>query len=83
MVVTGWPIRDFTSAQRMESFWWFYLILLIVGEYHAGFGLYRQFVKWGWFPRKPIGYITKVITAIILVLGLAAMFVFVQLGGAL
>ncbi|WP_027364459.1 succinate dehydrogenase [Desulfotruncus alcoholivorax] len=83
MVTTGWPIRAVNSAHRMESFWWFYLVLLIVGEYHAGFGIYRQFVKWGWFPRKPIGYVTKAITAIILVLGLAAMFVFVQLGGAL
>jgi len=81
MVVTGWPIRAMTSADRMASFWWFYLALLIIGEYHAGFGLYRQFVKWGWFPRKPISYVTKVITAIILALGLAAMVVFVRLGG--
>lgn len=81
MVITGWPIRAMNSADRMYAFWWFYLILLVIGEYHAGFGLYRQFVKWGWFPRKPIGYVTKVITAIILVLGLAAMVVFVRLGG--
>lgn len=83
LVTTGWPIRAMNSAERMEAFWLFYLVLLIVGEYHAGFGIYRQFVKWGWFPRKPIGYISKVITAIILVLGLAAMVVFVQLGGTL
>lgn len=81
IVVTGWPIRAMNSADRMESFWWFYLVLLFIGEYHAGFGLYRQFVKWGWFPRKPIGYVTKIITAIILILGLAAMVVFVRLGG--
>lgn len=83
MVLTDWPIRYDVSAQRMAAFWWYYLILLLVGEYHAGFGLYRQFVKWGWFPRKPISYITKLITLIILVLGLAAMVVFVQIGGAL
>lgn len=83
MVTTGWPIRVMNSAERMEAFWWFYLILLITGEYHAGFGIYRQFVKWGWFPRKPISYISKAITAIILILGLAAMFIFIQLGGTL
>lgn len=81
IVVTGWPIRAMNSAERMEAFWWFYLVLLLLGEYHAGFGLYRQFVKWGWFPRKPVGYVTKVITAIIIILGLAAMVVFVRLGG--
>jgi len=81
IVVTGWPIRAASSAERMEAFWWFYLVLLLIGEYHAGFGLYRQFVKWGWFPRKPVGYVTKLITAIIIVLGLAAMVVFVRLGG--
>jgi len=81
LVVTGWPIRAMSSADRMVAFWWFYLLLLIVGEYHAGFGLYRQFVKWGWFPRKPVGYVTKLITVIIVVLGLAAMVVFVRLGG--
>lgn len=81
IVVTGWPIRAMSSAERMEAFWWFYLVLLLFGEYHAGFGLYRQFVKWGWFPRKPIGYVTKLITAIIIILGLAAMVVFVRLGG--
>ncbi len=81
-VITGWPIRAVTSADRMHAFWWFYLVLLLLGEYHAGFGIYRQFVKWGWFPRKPLGYVTKMITAIILTLGLAALWVMYKLGGA-
>ena len=81
IVLTDWPIHAMTSAGRMEAFWWYYLVLLIIGEYHAGFGLYRQFVKWGWFRRKPVGHVIKVITAIILILGLAAMVVFVRLGG--
>ncbi|MFZ5596215.1 MAG: succinate dehydrogenase [Bacillota bacterium] len=83
VVITGWPIEAATSADRINNFWWFYIILLLLGEYHAGFGIYRQFVKWGWFPRKPLGYVTKAITVIILVLGLAALWVFIQLGGAL
>ena len=82
VVLTGWPITATTSTGRVEAFWWFYLVLLLLGEYHAGFGIYRQFVKWGWFPRKPLGYVTKVITVIILTLGLAALWVFLQLGGA-
>ncbi|MFZ5643341.1 MAG: succinate dehydrogenase [Bacillota bacterium] len=82
VVIAGWPIRAMTSAERMDAFWWFYLVLLLLGEYHAGFGIYRQFVKWGWFPRKPLGYISKIITAIILTLGLAALWIFIKLGGA-
>ncbi|MFZ5590962.1 MAG: succinate dehydrogenase [Bacillota bacterium] len=82
-ILTNWPIQADVSAERMKAFWWFYLILLFLGEYHAGFGIYRQFVKWGWFPRKPLGYVTKMITVIILALGLAALWVFNSLGGAL
>lgn len=83
LVTTGWPIRAVSSVQRIEAFWWFYLLLLILGEYHAGFGIYRQFVKWGWFPRKPVGYVSKAITAIILALGLAVIISITWLGGAL
>lgn len=82
VIISGWPIEAASSAERMQSFWWFYIVLLILGEYHAGFGIYRQFVKWGWFPRKPIGYISKAITVVILTLGFAALWVFVKLGGA-
>ena len=81
VVITGWPIEALSSADRIHSFWWFYLILLLLGEYHAGFGIYRQFVKWGWFPRKPLGYVSKMITAVILALGLAALLVMFKLGG--
>jgi fumarate reductase subunit C len=85
VILSGWPIQAMTSAERMHAFWWFYAILLILGEYHAGFGIYRQFVKWGWFPRKPVGYITKFITVLILSLGIAALFVFYAMakGGGL
>ncbi len=81
-ISTGWPIRAESAAERMQAFWWFYLILLALGEYHASIGLYRVFVKWGWFPRKPIFFVLKVVTVIIVALGLGAMWVFLQLGGA-
>ncbi|MBO8129474.1 MAG: succinate dehydrogenase [Peptococcaceae bacterium] len=81
-VLTGWPIEAVKSTERMTSFWWFYIALLLLGEYHAGFGLYRIFVKWGWIKRKTIGWVTKTITIIIVGLGLAALWAFLQLGGA-
>lgn len=83
MVITGWPIRAETSAARIEAFWWFYLILLFLGEYHAGFGIYRQFVKWGWIKRQTMGFVLGAISVVIIGLGLAALWVFYRLGGAL
>lgn len=81
LVTTGWPIRALTSAGRIESFWWFYLILLILGEYHASIGVYRVFVKWGKLPRKPISFVLKIVTLIMVVLGLAAIWAFYKVGG--
>jgi len=81
-IAAGWPIRAHTSAERIQAFWWFYLILLALGEYHAGIGIYRVFVKWGKLPRKPVGFVLKVVTLIIVTLGLAAMWAFFKLGGA-
>lgn len=84
IILTSWPIRAVTSAMRVDSFYfWFYIVLLLVGEYHAGFGLYRIFVKWGWFERHKMGYVLKAITLVIVALGLAALWIFKQLGGAL
>jgi fumarate reductase subunit C len=83
IIITGWPIEATVSALRIQSgLFWFYIILLLLGEYHAGFGLYRQFVKWGWLPRKPIGIVLKLITLVIVVLGFLALFAFLRLGGA-
>jgi fumarate reductase subunit C len=81
-ITTGWPIRADVATERIQAFWWFYLILLALGEFHASIGVYRVFVKWGWFPRKPINYVLKVVTLTIITLGLVAMWVFFKLGGA-
>ncbi|BAF59197.1 MAG: succinate dehydrogenase [Pelotomaculum sp.] len=98
-IMSNWPIRAATSAARVAhvgpadpafggfTFPWmmvFYVIFLLVGEYHAGFGLYRIFVKWGWFERHKMGYVLKAITVIIVVLGITALYTFKKLaGGAL
>lgn len=90
-VMTAWPIRALTSASRVaasgpadQSFGGFsfpfmisfYVVLLIAGEYHGGFGLYRIFVKWGWFNRHRVSNILKTITAIIIATGLLALYTF-------
>jgi len=48
------------------SFFWFYIILSALAQYHVGFGLYRVFVKWGWFKRQPLAYVIIAITLIML-----------------
>ena len=66
-IMTTWPIEATKSAHRvlkMVSLLWAVLALNITlgsmllyslaGEY-AGFGLYRIFVKWGWFERRKMG----------------------------
>lgn len=77
VIITGWPIEAETSIDRLNAFWWFYLVLLLLSQYHAGFGIYRQFVKWGWLPRKPV-----LVVAVSLALGLTVLGVSLHLGGA-
>lgn len=85
IIITQWPIEAVKSAVRVESlYFWFYVVLLLVGEYHAGFGLYRIFVKWGIVKnRHTAGYVLKAITVAIVALGLATLYVFNKFGGAL
>lgn len=94
LVMADWPISAFTSASRVAAlgpadpsfggFYFpfmivFYVVLLMAGEYHAGFGLYRIFVKWGWFNRHRVGYVLKTITVIIVATGLLALYAFKKL----
>jgi fumarate reductase subunit C len=97
-VMADWPIRSFTSALRVSasgpadpSFGGFnfpfmivfYVLLLVAGEFHAGFGLYRIFVKWGWFNRHRVSYVLKTITAIIIAIGLLALYAFNKLAAGI
>lgn len=82
IILTDWPIEAIKSAMRVDSFYfYFYILLLLFGEYHAGFGIYRQFVKWGTMPRKPVGVVFKTITVAIIAIGLGALWVFKSIAG--
>lgn len=82
-------IGPFESADRVWSdhFWPLYLLLLFAVELHAGIGLYRLAVKWGWFAsddaaatRSRLRKVKWTITAILLALGLATLAAYVKLG---
>lgn len=82
VVIVQWPIDATVSAMRVQGeFLWFYIVLLLLGEYHASMGLYRQAVKWGWLRRRPVAVVLKFITIFIIGLGLVALWAFLQLGG--
>lgn len=97
-ILGAWPLRAATSAARVASsgpaditwggfhfpfFVVFYVIFLIAGEYHGGFGLYRILVKWGWWERHKMGYVLKGITVIIVTLGFIALYTFTKLAATL
>lgn len=84
LVSADYPIQAAKSAERIVQlhFVIFYVALLIFGELHAGLGLYRQFVKWGWFNRCSVNKVIKVIGVFIVGLGIAALVIFSRLGGA-
>ena len=85
-VLHGWPINAGTSAGRVQGGYFFiYLLLLFVAEFHAGIGVYRMFVKWGWIPRQKVSHVLLFITCGIIGLGIASLLVLmfiVEVGGA-
>lgn len=94
VILGAWPLTAATSAARVASsgpadITWggfhfpfyilFYVVFLIAGEYHGGFGLYRILVKWGWWERHTMGYVLKGITVIIVTLGFVALYTFTKI----
>jgi fumarate reductase subunit C len=84
-VLTGWPITASTSAGRVQSHSFFFdLIFLVFVQFHAGIGIYRQFVKWGWIHRKKVFPVVIGIAACMVGLGVASIFMFrffLEVGG--
>lgn len=82
-------IGPFESADRVwTGRWWpLYLVMLFAVELHAGIGLYRLAVKWGWFVgadadagRRRLQAVKWALTAFFLVLGLATLAAYMKIG---
>ncbi|HSN70590.1 MAG TPA: fumarate reductase cytochrome b subunit [Steroidobacteraceae bacterium] len=82
-------IGPYASADRVWSdvLWPLYLVLLFAVEIHAGIGLYRLAVKWGWFSsanpdvsRRRLVRAKWAVTAFLIVLGLATLAAYIRIG---
>jgi fumarate reductase subunit C len=82
-------IGPFGSGNRFWSgSWWpLYLVLLFAVELHAGIGLYRLAVKWGWLQgddpnvgRARLKRLKWVLTIFFLALGLATFAAYMKIG---
>jgi fumarate reductase subunit C len=89
MLMHPGAIGPFESADRVWSGrWWpLYLVMLFCVELHAGIGLYRLAVKWGWFEgknanasRTRLKIVKWALTAFFLVLGLATLAAYMKIG---
>ena len=89
MLVHPADIGPYASADRVWSGrWWpLYLVLLFAVELHAGVGIYRLAVKWGWFAdqhgnmqRGTLVRIKWTLTAFFLALGLLTLAAYMKLG---
>lgn len=85
-VLTTWPIEAARSAARVQAGGFiFYLILLGIAEIHAFLGVYRIFIKWGWWPRRTIFKYLVYLALGFSTLGVFTLFVFllfISAGGA-
>ena len=89
MLMHPGAIGPFESGDRVWSGrWWpLYLVLLFAVELHAGIGLYRLAVKWGWFMgddpnanRARLKRLKWVLTVFLLALGLATLAAYMKIG---
>lgn len=84
-------IGPFESADRVwtDMMWPVYLVMLFAVEVHAGVGLYRLALKWGWFgtvdpngTRRRLRTIKWTLTVFFVALGLATLAAYVRIGMA-
>jgi fumarate reductase subunit C len=89
MLMHPGAIGPFESGNRFWSgHWWpLYLVLLFAVELHAGIGLYRLAVKWGWLQgddphvgRARLKRLKWVLTIFFLALGLATFAAYMKIG---
>jgi fumarate reductase subunit C len=89
MLMHPGKIGPYESADRVWSdlMWPLYLVMLFAVEVHAGVGLYRLALKWGWLAtndaaatRRRLRTAKWLLTASFLALGLAALAAYVKIG---
>jgi fumarate reductase subunit C len=89
MLMHPGDIGPYESADRVWSGrWWpLYLVMLFCVELHAGIGLYRVAVKWGWLEgrdpdasRRRLRTAKWALTAFFLALGLATLAAYMKIG---
>jgi len=82
-------IGPFESSDRVWTghYWPLYILLLLAIELHAGIGLYRLCVKWGWFAagnpdatRKRLKVLKWALTVFFLVLGFTTLAAYIRIG---
>jgi len=75
-------IGPFASSDRVYSdvMWPAYLMLLISVILHAGVGLYRLIIKWGWLDRFKSKKIIKVAIIFYLIIGLFSLISYIKIG---
>ncbi|MBP1933835.1 hypothetical protein [Ammoniphilus resinae] len=83
-VVVYAGINTELSADRVHSWMlWFYIVLLLLAEYHASVGLYRTLVKWTNMKRRSLKTVLLIITILTVGLGLISLAVFYSHGGSI
>ena len=82
-------IGPYASADRFytDVMWPMYLMLLVSVVLHAGVGIYRLIIKWGWFDgnnprvhRKTVRKVVRVVIALYLLLGIASLVTYMKIG---
>jgi fumarate reductase subunit C len=82
-------IGPYASSDRVwTGHWWpLYLVLLFAVELHAGIGIYRLALKWGWFAdrhgnmrRATLARVKWALTAFFLTLGILTLAAYMKLG---
>lgn len=80
VVTYGGITAQASSGRVFNNFLIFYVVLLVLAEYHANVGLYRIFVKWGWVSQHRLHRVLTVITILTVGVGAVSLYVLYALG---
>ena len=80
VVTYGGISAKISSTRVFNHFLIFYIVLLLLAEYHASVGLYRIFVKWGWVSQHRLHRVLGVVTVLTVGIGAVSLYVLYTLG---